>query len=108
MNSIPITPGCSGKNAGWLHISGVAKIQRCFPRIPGKFSTLINTVVDGLTGELLSERRNVIAFNPLPPEPAYVKLYIEDLGKIKSAPVRQGQLEGDQRTEASIYDPHHL
>jgi hypothetical protein len=42
MNSIPNTPGCSGKSAGWLHISGVEKIQRCFPRIPGKFSMLIN------------------------------------------------------------------
>jgi hypothetical protein len=44
MNSIPNTPGCSGKSAGWLHISGVEKIQRCFPRIPGKFSMLINTL----------------------------------------------------------------
>jgi hypothetical protein len=43
MNSIPNTPGCSGKSAGWLHISGVEKIQRCFPRIPGKFSMLINS-----------------------------------------------------------------
>jgi hypothetical protein len=38
----------------------------------------VQTVVDGLTGECLSEQRNVITFNPLPPEPAYVKLYIED------------------------------
>ncbi len=42
----------------------------------------VETVVDGLTGELLSEQRNVIAFNQMPPEPAYVKLYIEDLGKL--------------------------
>ena len=42
----------------------------------------VETIVDGLTGELLSEQRNVIAFNPMPPEPAYVKLYIEDLGKL--------------------------
>jgi len=42
----------------------------------------VETVVDVLTGELLSERKNVIAFNPMPPEPAYVKMYIEDLGKV--------------------------
>jgi hypothetical protein len=42
----------------------------------------VQTIVDGLTGECLSEQRNVITFNPLPPEPAYVKLYIEDLGKL--------------------------
>jgi hypothetical protein len=42
----------------------------------------VETVVDVLTGELLSERKNVIAFNPMPPEPAYVKMYIEDLGKL--------------------------
>ena len=42
----------------------------------------VQTVVDGMTGECLSEQRNVITFNPLPPEPAYVKLYIEDLGKL--------------------------
>jgi hypothetical protein len=42
----------------------------------------VETVVDVLTGELLLERKNVIAFNPIPPEPAYVKLYIDDLGKL--------------------------
>jgi hypothetical protein len=42
----------------------------------------VETVMDVLTGELLSERKNVIAFNPMPPEPAYVKMYIEDLGKV--------------------------
>jgi hypothetical protein len=42
----------------------------------------VETVVDVLTGELVSERKNVISFNPMPPEPAYVKLYIEDLGKL--------------------------
>ena len=42
----------------------------------------VESVVDGLTGELISEQRNIIAFNPLPPEPAYVKMYIEDLGKL--------------------------
>jgi hypothetical protein len=42
----------------------------------------VETVMDVLTGELLSERKNVIAFNPMPPEPAYVKMYIEDLGKL--------------------------
>jgi nitrate reductase beta subunit len=51
-----ITPGCSGKSAGWLHNSGVEKIQRCFPRIPGNFSTLINRTKAGrrkLSGLLL-------------------------------------------------------
>ncbi|MDD5503101.1 MAG: replication/maintenance protein RepL [Candidatus Thermoplasmatota archaeon] len=42
----------------------------------------VETVIDVLTGEIVSERKNVIAFNPMPPEPAYVKLYIEDLGKL--------------------------
>ena len=42
----------------------------------------VETVVDVLTGEIMSERKNVIAFNPMPAEPAYVKLYIEDLGKL--------------------------
>lgn len=42
----------------------------------------VETVVDVLSGEILSERKNVIAFNPVPPEPAYVKLYIDDLGKL--------------------------
>ncbi len=42
----------------------------------------VETVVDGQTGELLSEQRNVIAFNSMPPEPAYVKLYVEDLGRV--------------------------
>lgn len=42
----------------------------------------IETVVDGVTGECLSEQRNVITISPLPPEPAYVKMYIEDLGKL--------------------------
>lgn len=42
----------------------------------------VETVVDVLTDEILSERRNVISFNPMPPEPSYVKLYIEDLGRL--------------------------
>ena len=42
----------------------------------------VETVVDVLTGELLLERKNVIDFNPVPPEPAYVKMYIDDLGKL--------------------------
>jgi len=45
-------------------------------------SERVETFVDVLTGELLLERKNVIAFNPMPPEPAYVKMYIEDLGKV--------------------------
>jgi hypothetical protein len=42
----------------------------------------VETVVDVLTEEIVSERKNIITFNPMPPEPAYVKMYIEDLGKL--------------------------
>ena len=42
----------------------------------------VETTVDTLSGEVLQEKKNIIAFNPVPPEPAYVKLYIDDLGKL--------------------------
>jgi hypothetical protein len=36
-------------------------------------------VVDTLTGELLSDRTNIIDISRMPIEPAYVKFYIDDL-----------------------------
>lgn len=38
--------------------------------------------IDGLTGDVLSEERNVISLRPLPEEPAYVKMYVQDLGRV--------------------------
>ncbi|PIV33628.1 MAG: hypothetical protein COS34_06700 [Lysobacterales bacterium CG02_land_8_20_14_3_00_62_12] len=46
------------------------------------------TTVDTLTGVVLSAKSNVISLRPLDDEPAYLKMYIEDLGlllKIQNA-----------------------
>jgi hypothetical protein len=60
----------------------------------------VETIVDGMTGELLSEQRNIIAFNPIPPEPAYAKLYVEDLGKLLDLQSGHGPIK--TRREESI------
>ncbi len=39
-------------------------------------------VIDTLTGELLSDKTNIIDINQLPAEPEYIKLYIGDLGRL--------------------------
>lgn len=40
----------------------------------------IHEVRDTLSGEITSRVSNVIQLNKLPPEPAYIKLYVEDIG----------------------------
>ncbi len=39
-------------------------------------------VIDQTTGEILQDKTNVISFNQMPEEPAYVKLYIDDLSRL--------------------------
>jgi hypothetical protein len=36
-------------------------------------------MIDTLTGELLSDKTNIIDINRMPEEPAYIKFYIDDL-----------------------------
>jgi hypothetical protein len=36
-------------------------------------------IIDQLTGELLSDKTNVVNINKMPDEPAYIKFYIDDL-----------------------------
>ena len=38
--------------------------------------------IDGLTGELLAERKKIIDLKPMEQEPDYIKLYIEDIGRM--------------------------
>lgn len=38
--------------------------------------------VDGLTGEITRRSSTVVSINRLPAEPEYIKLYVEDLGKL--------------------------
>ena len=38
--------------------------------------------VDGVTGEVLGERHNIIELKPIEPEPNYIKLYIDDIGRM--------------------------
>lgn len=38
--------------------------------------------VDELTGEIISQSSNVIELKALPKEPDYIKLYVDDLGKL--------------------------
>jgi hypothetical protein len=40
-------------------------------------------IVDQLTGELLYDKTNVIDINKMPDEPAYIKLYIDDLSGLQ-------------------------
>jgi len=40
------------------------------------------TQVDGLTGEIQSRMTNVVELHKLPAEPAYIKLYIDDIGRL--------------------------
>lgn len=40
------------------------------------------TQVDGLSGEVLSRKTNVITLKALPQEPPYIKLYVDDIGKL--------------------------
>lgn len=37
---------------------------------------------DELTGEITSRTSNVVELKRLPPEPEYIKLYVEDIGKL--------------------------
>lgn len=38
--------------------------------------------VNEMTGEILAQHSNVIELKALPQEPAYIKLYVEDIGKL--------------------------
>lgn len=38
--------------------------------------------VNDLTGEVLRQVSNVVELQKLPPEPAYIKLYIDDIGRL--------------------------
>ena len=38
---------------------------------------------DHLTGEITRHSSTVVQLNKLPPEPEYIKLYIQDLGRLK-------------------------
>lgn len=40
------------------------------------------TQVDSLTGEIKSQKSNVISIERMPAEPAYIKLYVDDIGKL--------------------------
>lgn len=42
----------------------------------------IDTTVDQLTGEILSQRKQVIELRKMEPEPNYIKLYIDDLARL--------------------------
>jgi hypothetical protein len=39
-------------------------------------------VIDQMTGEVLYDKKNVISFNKMPEEPAYIKLYVDDLSRL--------------------------
>lgn len=38
--------------------------------------------IDQTTGEILHDKSNVISFSQMPEEPAYIKLYIDDLSRL--------------------------
>lgn len=38
--------------------------------------------IDGLTGEITKHTSTVVQLNKLPPEPEYIKLYVDDIGKL--------------------------
>lgn len=42
----------------------------------------IHTITNNLTGEVLSEQKNVVNIRPMEAEPAFIKLYIEDIGRL--------------------------
>ena len=42
----------------------------------------INTVVNMLTGEVVSQQKNVISIKPMAEEPAYIKMYIDDISRV--------------------------
>lgn len=42
----------------------------------------IHTITNNLTGEVISEQKNVVNIRPMEAEPAFIKLYIEDLGRL--------------------------
>lgn len=42
----------------------------------------IHTVADTATGEILSSRSNVYELKRLPDEPAFIKMYVQDLGAL--------------------------
>ena len=42
----------------------------------------IHTITNGLTGEVISEQKNVVNIRPMEAEPAYIKMYIEDIARI--------------------------
>lgn len=39
-------------------------------------------IIDQTTGELLHDKTNVISFSTMPDEPAYIKLYVDDLSRL--------------------------
>lgn len=47
-------------------------------------SSIVRTLrtVDELTGEITHQTTNVFALNKMPPEPAYIKMYVDDIGKL--------------------------
>lgn len=42
----------------------------------------IRTVTDLMTGEVVSEEKNVVNIRPMEAEPAFIKMYVEDLGRL--------------------------
>ena len=49
-------------------------------------------VIDNNTGELLSDKTNIIDMYKMPSEPAYIKLYIDDLSGLQSLTAGETQI----------------